>query len=134
MLPRTLNGNRFIIVATCYMTKYVITAAVENVTAKDIADFLLHRIILNFSCIETLITDNGVQFTSDLIKELNRLMKTNHNFTTPYNPTTAGCVERCNQQIIQLIRCYVENIVHDWDNVLPFISFIYNTSFHSSTK
>ncbi|RWS23276.1 uncharacterized protein B4U80_13414 [Leptotrombidium deliense] len=65
---------------------------------------------------------------------MNALMNIDHRFTTPYNPNTAGLVERCNQQLIQLIRCYVDNIVNEWDTVLPYITHVYNTSFHSATK
>ncbi|RWS21110.1 uncharacterized protein B4U80_14181, partial [Leptotrombidium deliense] len=78
--------------------------------------------------------DNGVQFRSDLIAELNKLLNATHKFTTPYNPTTAGLVERTNKDIIQLIKSYIDSDRNNWDDVLPYITFIHNTSFHSSTK
>ncbi|RWS25899.1 pol polyprotein-like protein, partial [Leptotrombidium deliense] len=134
MLPRTKHGNRFIIVAICYLTKYCITAAVPNVTAKDIAYFLLHKIILQFSVFDEMISDNGPQFRSEVIKELNQLLSSTHRFTTPYNPSTSGLVERCNKEVNQLIRSYVEKDSVEWDTVVPFITFLYNSSFHSSIK
>ncbi|RWS02060.1 pol polyprotein-like protein [Dinothrombium tinctorium] len=134
MLPVSKKGNRFIIVATCYLTKFAVTKAVKNITAKDIAKFLMHRIILQYSVFDTLITDNGVQFRSKIIEELNSLLKSNHKFTTPYHPSTAGQVERCNRQIMQLIRTYIEKDQNDWDIILPYITHLYNVSLHASTK
>ncbi|RWS21693.1 pol polyprotein-like protein, partial [Leptotrombidium deliense] len=132
MLPRTTRGNRFIIVVTCYLSKYAITKAVKHVTAKDVAEFLLNDVILKFSAFETLISDNGVQFRSNLIKELNILMGAHHKFTTPYKPSTAGLVERVNRSLMTLLKSYVEKESSKWDIVLPFITHMYNVSFHSS--
>ncbi|RWS21917.1 pol polyprotein-like protein, partial [Leptotrombidium deliense] len=134
LLPRTKRDNRFIIVAACYLTKYVVTAAVKNVTAFDVATFLLNNIIFRFSVFDELVTDNGVQFRSDVIRELNLLFESTHRFSTPYSPTTSGLVERSNREINKLIRLYIEKDTSDWDSVLPYITFLYNTSYHSSTK
>ncbi|RWS03936.1 pol polyprotein-like protein [Dinothrombium tinctorium] len=134
MLPSTKKGNRFIIVAICYLTKFAITQALKNVTAKDVAQFLMNKIVLQYSAFDTLISDNGVQFRNNVISELNKLLKSSHKFTTPYQPSTAGQVERCNQQIMQLIRTYIEKDKNDWDEILPYITHLYNVSFHSSTK
>ncbi|RWS19968.1 pol polyprotein-like protein [Leptotrombidium deliense] len=132
MLPTSTRGNRFILVVTCYLTKYAITKAVKHVTAKDVAEFLLHDVILKFSAFETLISDNGVQFRSNLIKELNLLMKAIHKFTTPYKPSTAGMVERLNRSLMQLLKTYVDKDPLKWDTVLPFITHTYNISYQSS--
>ncbi|RWR98976.1 uncharacterized protein B4U79_00636, partial [Dinothrombium tinctorium] len=111
-----------------------LTKAVKNITAKDVAKFLMHRIILQYSAFDTLISDNGVQFRSNIIAELNNLLKSNHKFTTPYHPSSSGQVERCNQQIIQLLRTFIEKEINDWDVILPYITHIYNTSLHASTN
>ncbi|RWR98508.1 hypothetical protein B4U79_05052, partial [Dinothrombium tinctorium] len=94
----------------------------------------MHRIILQYSAFDTLISDNGVQFRSNIIAELNNLLKSNHKFTTPYHPSSSGQVERCNQQIIQLLRTFIEKEINDWDVILPYITHIYNTSLHASTN
>ncbi|RWR99999.1 pol polyprotein-like protein, partial [Dinothrombium tinctorium] len=134
MLPTTARGNRFIIVVTCYLTKFAITKSVKHVTAKDVAEFLLHDLILKYSAFDVLISDNGVQFRSEIIRNLNELFSVKHKFTTPYKPSTAGLVERCNRQILQLIKSYTDKNKHDWDIILPFITHIYNVSYHTSTK
>ncbi|RWS01956.1 pol polyprotein-like protein [Dinothrombium tinctorium] len=129
MLPRTFRGNRFILVVSCYLTKFTITKASANITATDVEKFLMNDVVLRYSALDTLISDNGVQFRSNVIKELNALLNAQHKFTTPYNPSTAGLVERTNKQIIQLIRSYVETDITNWDLVLPYITHLYNTSF-----
>jgi uncharacterized membrane protein len=42
-------------------------------------------------------------------------------------------VERQNQTIKQMIRTYVNKKQDDWDELLPYLSFAYNTSVHAST-
>ncbi|RWS23877.1 gag-pol fusion protein-like protein [Leptotrombidium deliense] len=132
MLPATSRGNRFIIVVTCYLTKFVVTQTTKNVTAKIVADFLMQEIILKYSAFEVLISDNGVQFRSELFEQLNKLLGSKHRFTTPYKPSTAGLVERTNRFVMQLIKSYVQKDPLEWDIVLPYITHIYNISFHSA--
>ncbi|RWR99410.1 gag-pol fusion protein-like protein, partial [Dinothrombium tinctorium] len=134
MLPTTARGNRFIIVVICYLTKYAITKAVKQITARDIADFLMKDVILQYSAFDILISDNGLNFRSEIIKELVSLMKAKHRFTTTYKPSTAGLVERFNRQIIQLLKSYLSEDVREWDVLLPYVTHMYNVSYHASTK
>lgn len=43
--PRSENGNKFIIVATDYFTKYVITKALPDGSALEVAKFFLEDIV-----------------------------------------------------------------------------------------
>ncbi|UYV79990.1 hypothetical protein LAZ67_18001335 [Cordylochernes scorpioides] len=51
-----------------------------------------------------------------------------HYFTTAYNPQTNGLTERLNKTLIDMLSMYVDVDQKNWDSVLPFITFAYNTA------
>lgn len=41
--------------------------------------------------------------------------------TTPYHPSSNGQVDRYNTMVLQMIRCFIENINKNWDQDLPLL-------------
>lgn len=93
------TGNRYIIVAIDYLTKYVEARAIRYQNATEIALFLYEDIICRHGCPIILITDNGKPFLNDLIKQICRNCSIIHKTTTPYNPQSNGLVERFNRTL-----------------------------------
>ncbi|VDO97483.1 unnamed protein product [Heligmosomoides polygyrus] len=63
---------------------------------------------------------------NSLMEELRGMMGINHIFTKGYNPRENGVTERFNQTLIQMLRKKVK-VPAEWDKVLPFCVFAYNT-------
>lgn len=79
------------------------------------------------------ITDRGTAFTSALTEEVMKLTYTDHRRTTAYHPQTNGLTERLNKTIADMISMYV-NVEHkNWDDVLPYVIFAYNTAVQETT-
>ncbi|CAF4051212.1 unnamed protein product, partial [Rotaria sp. Silwood1] len=57
-----------------------------------------------------------------------------HLYSTPYHPQTNGQVERYNSTMDAKIAALSNLRKTDWDDQLPFVTFNYNASIHSSTK
>lgn len=76
-LPLTENGNRFIITMQCDLTKYFYAKAVQNHEAITVANTLLEFITI-FGIPESILTDLGTDFCSNIMKELNKLFKITH--------------------------------------------------------
>lgn len=53
--------------------------------------------------------------------------------STPYHPQTNGQVERYNRTIVKQIRHYVADNPRMWDELLPILTYAYNTQPHRST-
>ncbi|XP_070005044.1 uncharacterized protein [Nicotiana sylvestris] len=68
--PAASNGYRFILVAIDYFTKWVEVASCKAVTKKVVADFVRDRILCRFEILESIITDNGSNPNSDLMKAM----------------------------------------------------------------
>ena len=82
---------------------------------------------------ETLHTDMGRQFESDMVKHLCRLLSVKKTHTTPYNPKSDGMVERFNRTLIDQLAKTLLSCEGEWDSFLLQVAFAYNTSVHTST-
>ncbi|KAM7311133.1 DDE-type integrase/transposase/recombinase [Ixodes scapularis] len=95
--PPSTSGNRWIIVATDYLTRYAETKALPSGTAVEVAKFFIESIVLRHGAPEVLITDRGSSFMAQLTQEIFRLSHTSHRRTTAYHPQTNGLTERLNK-------------------------------------
>ncbi|XP_047253734.1 uncharacterized protein LOC124887859 [Capsicum annuum] len=66
--PSASNGHRFILVAIDYFTKWVEAASYKAVTKKAIANFIRNNLICRFRVPESIITDNGANLNSHLMR------------------------------------------------------------------
>lgn len=131
--PKSKTGNRNIIVAVDYLTKWVETRAIPTGKAPDVADFFVEQVFLRHGAPETITTDRGKVFISELTTAVTKLLQTTHKTTTSYNPQANGQVERMNHVLADMISMYVGNTHRDWDEFLPFVTFAYNTAKQETT-
>lgn len=108
------------------------TSALASATAHEVAYFLLHCIILRHGSPRVVISDRGRQFTADVVEEL-RLCGSHYRHSTPYHPQTNGLSERTNRTLTNMLAMYVSSDHKNWDGVLPFITYAYNTAKHEMT-
>ncbi|UYV72384.1 hypothetical protein LAZ67_9002893, partial [Cordylochernes scorpioides] len=131
--PISHTGNRWIIVATDYLTRFAITKAAATAEATELATFLIEDVILKHGAPREIITDRGRNFMSQTIREINNLNGTIHRFTTAYHPQTNGLTERLNKTLTDMISVYVDVDQKNWDNILPYVTFAYNTARQETT-
>ena len=131
--PPSTQGNRWIIVATDYLTRYAETKALPSGTAVEVAKFFVESIVLRHGAPQVLITDRGSSFMAQLTQEVLRLSHTDHRRTTAYHPQTNGLTERLNKTIADMISMYVDVEHKTWDEVLPYVTFAYNTAVQETT-
>ena len=73
-----------------------------------------------------ILTDQGSNFTSQLLAELYRLLQVRPIRTSPYHPETDGLVERrFNQTLKSMLRKAVTETGKDWDKMIPYLLFAY---------
>ncbi|UYV63047.1 hypothetical protein LAZ67_2002938 [Cordylochernes scorpioides] len=80
-----------------------------------------------------MITDRGRNFISQVIKEINALCGIVHRFTTAYHPQTNGLTERFNKTLGDMLSMYTGVEQKDWNKVLPYVTFAYNTAKQEAT-
>ena len=122
-LPRSRTGNRFVLVVVDHATRYPEAIPLRTVDAEQIAEALMGF----FSSVGIpleILTDQGFNFMSKLLKEVYHLMEIKPIRTSPYHPQTDGLVERFNQTLKAMLRRSAEE-GKDWDKLLPYVLFAY---------
>ncbi|CAF1308488.1 unnamed protein product [Rotaria sordida] len=132
--PTSKQGNRYIISLTDVLSKFVITKAVRDCSATTAVKFLSNDVILKYGTPTCILTDNGTHFTSQLTNKLFEHLGVTHLYSTVYHPQTNGQIERFNATMDGKIAALCNERRTDWDEVLQFVTFNYNTSIHATTK
>lgn len=57
LLPTTLQGNKYIVVATEYLTKWPEACALSNAKATSVVSYFYENIICHHGCSRVLLTD-----------------------------------------------------------------------------
>lgn len=132
--PISQRGNRYIISLTDILSKFTITKAVRDCTADTAARFLQEDVICKYGTPKSILTDNGTHFTSHMIQKLFQRLGITHLYSTPYHPQTNGQIERFNSTMDAKIASLCNQSRSNWDDQLPFVTFNYNATRHSTTK
>src|SRR6266542_6266390 len=64
------RGNRYIVTAIDYFTKYLIAKALKEATVKTVNKFIYEKIIYEHGCLEVLQSDQGTHFVNRVIEDL----------------------------------------------------------------
>lgn len=132
-LDLTEQGNKFIITMQDDLTKYSYAVPIPNHEARTIADEIL-KFITIFGIPECILSDNGTDFTSNIMKELNKLFKIKHILSSPYHPQTNGALERSHMTLKEYLKHYINEKHTNWDEYVSLAMFTYNTHFHKTTN
>ena len=114
LLPRSKAGHRYILVLCDYATRYPEAIALRSIDAEHIAEELL-KLFSRVGVPKEIITDQGSNFTSQLLAKLYRLLGVKGIRTSPYHPQTDGLIERFNQTLKGMLRKIVQDEGKDWD-------------------
>jgi hypothetical protein len=74
-LPVTGGGNRYVVAAVDYATRYAVAVAVPTHTATDIARFIMERLVLVFGPMWELAMDGAPELNGRVIDELVALLQ-----------------------------------------------------------
>jgi hypothetical protein len=131
--PTSVNGNKMLIVAVDYLTKWVELEALPTGKADVVTQFIVDKIVLRHGAPESIITDRGKCFLAGITQDVWKKLDINHKTTSGYHPQTNGQVERMNHTLAMMISMYITDDQTNWDEQLPFICFAYNTARQEST-
>ena len=131
-LPRSRSGHRYVLVICDYGTRYPEAIPMKTVDAEAVAEELL-KLFSRVGIPREILTDQGTNFTSQLLGELYRLLGVKALRTTPYHPQTDGLVERFNGTLKAMLRKSAREDGKDWDKLLPYVLFAYREVPQEST-
>lgn len=131
---RSKSGNMYIFLIIDHWTKYAIGVALPTFSAEATAKALIDHVICKFGMFEKVLSDQGVNFESHLMKQVCKLLGAEKLHTTTYNAAGNGITERLNRTIKPNLAKYVNDDHSDWDEFLQLAVTAYNSAVHSSTN
>ena len=104
----------------------------RSIDTEHVAEELI-RIFVRVGLPKEILTDQGTNFTSELLAEIYHLLHIGSLWTSPYHPQTDGLVERFNGALKEMLRMYATQDRKVWDKLLSYVLFAYREAPHEST-
>uniref|UniRef100_A0A665WFN6 Integrase catalytic domain-containing protein n=1 Tax=Echeneis naucrates TaxID=173247 RepID=A0A665WFN6_ECHNA len=132
--PVTDSGNRYVLVAMDYFTKWPEAYAVPDQSATTTAERLVEEMFARFGVPAELHSDQGRNFESQVFGEVCRRLGVNKTRTTPLHPQSDGLVERFNRTLATQLAILTSQHQRDWDRHLPLVLWSYRTAVQESSQ
>ncbi|CAK1603212.1 unnamed protein product [Parnassius mnemosyne] len=101
-----LNKLKFIVTLQDDLTKYSLAYPIDNATAEETCECLVHFISV-FGIPKSILTDQGTNFTADLFKRTCYFLKIKEIWSFPHHPQTQGALERSHSTLKEYLKSYV---------------------------
>ena len=128
-LETTLEGNKYILVLTDYLTHYAEIKAMPNKKADTVAKFLW-EIFCEHGVPQVMYSDSGCEFRNSVLTEMAKNIHLKHVKVAVYHPASNGLTERKNASIIEVLRCFKGE--KDWDMCLHTAKLAVNGAYNVS--
>lgn len=132
-LPPSPNGYTCLLVVIDVFTGYVLLRPMKTTTAEIVANELWN-IFAAFGLPKILQSDNGPEFTNDVLRALVKLCGIEHRFISPYNPRCDGKVERSIGTVMGIIKKLLHGTTNHWPLFVPFAQLSFNNKISSLTN
>ena len=114
------------------MTYFVATT--EETLVEGLVRLFRDNIWKLYGLPESIVSDRGPQFATELMKELNKMLGIETRLSTAFHPQTNGQTEQINQELEQYLRFFVDYRQKDWLEWLASVEFVVNNKVHTATK
>lgn len=124
--------TQYLLTAVDHFTKYAEAYVVPDCTANTAAEVLATKFIPTHGTPESLVSDRGTAFTSQLLVTLCREWNVRKIITSAYHPQANGVCERFHRTLANIV-AKICNETNKWERVLPLALAAYRATPHSST-
>jgi len=109
-------------------------AITEGTSAERLVRLFRDNIWKLHGLLESIVSDRGLQFVVNMIKELNKMLGIETKLSTSFHPQTDSQTERINQELEQYLKFFVNHRQKNWPEWLALAEFVINKKAHSTTK
>lgn len=117
----------------CWFTKFVISVPLPNASTETVADAMMKELLLKFGTPSQLVSDRASTFTSEAFRAFCRKLEIQQHLAIPYHSKGNGATERTFRTFHNMVSKHVNKTHTDWDQILPYMTFVYNTTVHDTT-
>ena len=118
---------------TDHFTRYAQAYITSNQKASTVAKTLWDQFFVHYGFPEKILSDQGRNFESKLLKELCTLAQIKKMRTTPYRPEGNGSCERFNRTLISMLGTLPEEFKAEWVNHVNTLTYAYNCTRSNAT-
>ncbi|GJQ91122.1 reverse transcriptase domain-containing protein [Tanacetum coccineum] len=122
------RGNKYILVAVDYLSKWVEAKALPTNDARVVVKFL-KSLFARFGTPRAIISDRGTHFCNDQFAKVMSKYGVTHLLATTYHPQTSGQVEVSNHDLKRILERTVEENRASWSDKLDNALWAFRTAF-----
>ncbi|GJR87962.1 reverse transcriptase domain-containing protein [Tanacetum coccineum] len=122
------RGNKYILVAVDYLSKWVEAKALPTNDARVVVKFL-KSLFSRFSAPRAIISDRGAHFCNDKFEKVMSKYGVTHYLSTPYHPQTSGQVEVMNRGLKRILERTVGENRASWSDKLDDALWAFRTAY-----
>jgi hypothetical protein len=108
------------------LSKYTVAIPIQHQDAETVTKIFVENVVLKFGIPQTILTDQGSNFLSELFANTCKLLKIKKIKTTAYHPQSNGALERTHSVLIEYLRCFILDQTN-WDKWISYATFVFNT-------
>nr|GEX85556.1 reverse transcriptase domain-containing protein [Tanacetum cinerariifolium] len=122
------RGNKYILVAVDYLSKWVEAKALPNNDARVVVKFL-KSLFARFGTPRAIICDRGTHFCNDQFAKVMLKYGVTHRLSTAYHPRTSGQVEVSNRGLKRILERTIGENHASWSDKLDDTLWAFRTAF-----
>ncbi|KAJ9536179.1 hypothetical protein OSB04_un000639 [Centaurea solstitialis] len=122
------RGNKYILVAVDYVSKWAEAKASPTNDAKVVVDFV-NSLVCRYGCPKAIISDRGTHFANYLLEKTLKRYGVHHRFSTAYHPQANGQAENTNRALKRILEKTVDNNPKIWSQKLEDALWAYRTAY-----
>ncbi|GKB54224.1 reverse transcriptase domain-containing protein [Tanacetum coccineum] len=122
------RGNKYILVAVDYLSKWVETKALSTNDARVVVKFL-KSLFARFGAPRAIISDRGTHFCNDKFSKVMSKYVVTHRLATVYHPQTSGQVEVSNRGLKRILERTVGENCASWSDRLDGVLWAFRTAY-----
>ncbi|KAJ9538868.1 hypothetical protein OSB04_031601 [Centaurea solstitialis] len=122
------KGNKYILVAVDFVSKWAEAKASPTNDAKVVVDFV-KSLVCRYGCPKAIISDRGTHFANYLLEKTLKRYGVHHRFLTAYHPQANGQAENTNRALKRILEKTVDNNPKIWSQKLKDALWAYRTAY-----
>nr|GEX26278.1 reverse transcriptase domain-containing protein [Tanacetum cinerariifolium] len=126
--PTTVKGNKYILVAVAYLSKWVEAKALPTNDARVVCKFL-KSLFAKFGAPRAIISDRGTHFCNDQFAKVMLKYGVTHRLSIAYHPQTSGQVEVSNHGLKRILKTTIGENRASWSDKLDDALWAFRTAY-----